>query len=118
VTKNQGSAVRAINRPKQPNETKQAAFLMFQQGRTIAEVMACAGRAQSTVVEYLSEFIETCRPAKIDAWVAPAAYKRVVAAAADAETPRLKPLFERLGGEVPYEEIRLVLTHLRTRSDA
>ncbi|HEV3416493.1 MAG TPA: RQC domain-containing protein, partial [Pirellulales bacterium] len=119
LTKNQGSSVRTINRPKQqPSETKQAAFLMFEQGRTIAEVMACAGRAQSTVVEYLSEFIETRRPAKIDAWVAPAVYERVIAAAADAETPRLKPLFERLGGEIPYDEIRLVLMHLRARADA
>ena len=34
----------------------------------------------------------------------PACNKRVTAAAAEAESARLKPIFEKLGGEVPYEE--------------
>jgi ATP-dependent DNA helicase RecQ len=96
---------------------REAAFLMFSQGRTVEEVATCTARAVSTTWQYLGEFIAARRPNSIDAWVSPAVYQRVVEAAADAETPRLKPLFERLGGEVPYEEIRLVLAHLQARSE-
>ena len=71
----------------------------------------------TTTWQYLSEFIAERRPKSIDAWVAPAVYQRVAEAAADAETPRLKPLFERLNGEVPYEEIRLVLAHLKVQAE-
>ena len=97
---------------------REAAFLMFSQGRTVEEVATCTARAVSTTWQYLGEFIAARRPKSIDAWVSPAVYQRVVEAAADAETPRLKPLFERLGGEVPYEEIRLVLAHLQAQSEA
>ena len=77
-----------------------------------------AGRAVSTVWQYLEQFVAERRPASIDAWVAPATYRRVCEAAADAETPRLKPLHEKLGGEVPYEEIRFVLAHLKARAES
>ncbi len=72
----------------------------------------------STTRQYLVDFITAQRPKSIDAWVTPAVYRRVAAAAADAETPLLKPLFERLGGEVPYENIHFVLAHLQARSEA
>jgi hypothetical protein len=103
--------------PKSQSVARDAAFLMFQQGRSVEEAANCTSRALSTTWQYLGEFIAERRPKSIDAWVAPAVYQRVVDAAADAETPRLKPLFESLGGEVPYEEIRLVLAHLKARAE-
>jgi ATP-dependent DNA helicase RecQ len=97
---------------------RDAAFLMFSQGRTVEEVATSIDRAVSTTRQYLVDYISAHRPKSIGAWVAPAIYERVAAAAADAETPRLKPLYERLGGEVPFEEIRFVLAHMQARSDA
>jgi ATP-dependent DNA helicase RecQ len=123
LSTNQGSPAIAkppIVKPAQPKSqsvARDAAFLMFQQGRTVQEVATFTDRALSTTWQYLGEFIAERRPKSIDPWVAPAVYQRVAQAAADAETPRLKPLFERLGGEVPYEEIRLVLAHLRARAE-
>jgi hypothetical protein len=40
-------------------------------------------------------------------------YGRVAAAADELGHDRLKPIFERLGGAVPYPQIRVVLAHLR-----
>ena len=99
-----------------PHGTKQTALDLFRQNRTIEEVMSYTARARSTVVQYLSEYIAEHRPENIDAWVDPATYDRVVAAAAGAETPRLKPLHEALGGAVSYDTIRLVMTHLHATS--
>ena len=96
---------------------QEAAFLMFQQGRTVDEVATCTDRALSTTWQYLAEFVAQRRPKSTDAWVAPAVYERVAAAAMEAETPRLKPIFDQLGGEVPYEEIRLVLAQFRAKAE-
>ena len=72
------------------------------------------GRARSTVAEYLCEFIRSERPASIDAWVDGTRYQQVLTAARLVGTGRLKPIFVALGESVPYDDIRLVLTHLRT----
>ena len=124
LTINQVPAVRAEAaaaaykpQPKSQSAAREAAFLMFQQGRPVEEVARQTDRALSTTWQYLDEFVAERRPRSIDAWVSPAVYRQVVAAAADAETPRLKPLFEKLGGEIPYGAIRLVLAHLRAQAD-
>jgi ATP-dependent DNA helicase RecQ len=123
LSTNQGSAAVAkppiakLAQPKSQSVARDAAFLMFQQGRTVQEVATFTDRALSTTWQYLGEFITERGPKSIDAWVAPAVYRRVADAAADAETPRLKPLFEQLNGEVAYEEIRLVLAYLRMRAE-
>jgi ATP-dependent DNA helicase RecQ len=110
-----------IGRPSQAkpkSAARDAAFLMFQQQRTVEEAATVAGRAVNTVWQYLEEFIAERRPKSIEAWVPPAVYRRVSEAAADAESARLKPLYEKLGGEVPYEEIRLVMAHLKVHADS
>jgi ATP-dependent DNA helicase RecQ len=98
------------------HDTKQMAIGLFQQNRTVEEVMSYTSRARSTVMQYLADYIAERRPENIDAWVDPATYQRVVAAAAGAESPRLKPLHEQLGGAVSYDLIRLVMTHLHATS--
>jgi hypothetical protein len=57
------------------------------------------------------------RPASIAPWVNDATYSRVAAAARQSDGNRLKPIFEALGGEVPYNEIRLVLSHVQNVAD-
>ena len=104
----------SVSRPSKPRgEAREAAFRMFAEKRTIEEVMSYTVRAHSTVTAYLLEFIAEHRPQRIDAWIDPAVYDRVVAAAVGAESPRLKPLHDQLGGAVSYDDIRLVLAHRR-----
>ena len=71
-------------------------------------------RARATVVEYLAEYIAEFRPARIDMWVDPATYRRVASIAVGAESARLKPLHDQLGGTVSYDDIRLVMAHLQS----
>ncbi len=98
------------------NLTQSNAMPMFDQQRTIEEVMSYTGRARSTVVQYLADYIAQRRPERIDVWVDPATYERVASAVAGVESPRLKPIHEQLGGAVSYDEIRLVLAHLSARN--
>ncbi len=97
---------------------KDAAYMMFAQGRPVAEVAHAIGRAPSTTQQYLTDFISQRRPKSIDAWVPPAVYERIVGAAAASESGQLRPVFDKLNGEVPFEQIRLVLAHLAALAGA
>ena len=87
---------------------------LFRSGATIESVMEQTGRARSTVTEYLSDFLRAEPQPSVDRWVSPVIYQRVAAAAAKVGTENLKPIFEALDGQVPYDDIRIVVTHLNT----
>jgi ATP-dependent DNA helicase RecQ len=95
-----------------PGTTPALAFELFRKGRTVEQVMFKLQRKDSTVVEYLCDFIRRERPASIEAWVPAAVYERVANAARQVGADRLKPIFLFLNESVPYEQIRLVVTHL------
>jgi ATP-dependent DNA helicase RecQ len=81
----------------------------------VEDVMHQMNRSRSTVVDYLREYILAEKPASVSTWVADDIYQRVMAAARQVGTERLKPIFLALGEKVPYDDIRLVLAHLEAR---
>ncbi len=100
------------------SRTYKAAIQMFAEGRSIQEVMQTLGRAESTVVEYLAEYIESVKPARIDRWVDDESHRRVSEVTGQIEGDRLKPIFDHLEGMVPYGTIRLVVAHRRALGSA
>jgi ATP-dependent DNA helicase RecQ len=100
---------------RRPSDTKAAAFDMFATGSSVEQVMRTTGRAASTIWSYLEEFVQTQPPATLDAWVDAATSARVVAAIQQVGSAYLRPVFEHLGGRVPYEQIRLVAAHQQAR---
>jgi len=106
---------RTRQRESTRSDTKQTAFEMFKKGSTVEQVTAATGRALGTTWGYLAEFVETQRPERLQPWISPETYGSVADAVKDVGTAYLKPLFEHLGGKVPYEQIRLVVAHLNAR---
>lgn len=100
--------------PRRVPQAARMAFGMFAKGASIESVMQSMDRARSTTCEYLAEYIRHERPASIERWVSPDVYKLVAGKAESSEAGRLKPIYESLDGEVSYDEIRLVMTHLVT----
>jgi ATP-dependent DNA helicase RecQ len=94
---------------------KELALELFQDGAAIVDVMHETSRSRGTVYDYLAEFIQETRPASIANWVDAALYARIAAAAKKVGMERLKPIFIELEEKVPYEDIRLVVAHLRCR---
>jgi ATP-dependent DNA helicase RecQ len=102
-------------RPRPPaNGAADAAYPMYRDGKTVAEVARVLGKMESTACEYLCCFIHQERPESIDAWVDRATQERVHAAARQHGGQRLKPIYLALNQEIPYDAIRLVLTYLNT----
>lgn len=100
---------------KRPHRSCHAAFELFARGHGIEEVADKLGRAHSTTMQYLAEYIQAHKPRRIDTWVDDATYRRVAAVAEQLGTDRLKPLFEKLNGQISYHAIRLVVRHLEVR---
>ncbi len=108
-----GMAAAAVKENASPRRSagSAAAAVSFRAGGTVEEVMAATGRTRSTVVGYLAEFLADEKPTSISNWVDDATYQRVVEAREETGPGPIKPVYEHLGQEVPYEVIRLVLAH-------
>ena len=105
-------------RIRKPNDSKETAFELFTKGTSVEHVSTTTGRALGTTWGYLAEFIQTRPTQRLDPWIDTKTYRTVAEAVKDLGTAYLQPIFERLGGKVPYEQIRLVVAHLNTMRDA
>lgn len=92
---------------------KRQAFELFKQGKSVEEVQSTINRALSTTVEYLCEHIELEGICDASFWLDESIVRQVQTAAAQHGSERLKPIFDALGGAVPYEQIRIALACLR-----
>jgi ATP-dependent DNA helicase RecQ len=99
--------------PGPMTEIKSKAFALFRRGDSVEDVAAKIGRARSTTAQYLAEFILQEKPSVVTPWVTEATYGRVEAVIARLGGDYLRPLFEALNQEVSYDDIRVVLYHLR-----
>jgi ATP-dependent DNA helicase RecQ len=100
------------NRKRQATKFSDAActryFELFDQGLSVDDVCLQLDRAQSTVTQYLEQYIRLHRITDIDRWVKPAVREQVRASIARLGNERLKPLFEDLNGQISWDELRLV----------
>lgn len=91
------------------NATRDRLFKLFESNASLEEAVSKTQLAVSTVTKYLAEWIAEGRCESIHPWVAPETHQNVLEAARETNADRLKPIFDHLGGQVPYEQIRLVL---------
>ncbi|HNQ21534.1 MAG TPA: DNA helicase RecQ [Phycisphaerae bacterium] len=105
-----------VPRPRPLTAARRAAFALFADGASIEKVMTTLGRARSTTTRYLVEYIQRERPPSVAPWVDSATYHVVQHAAQRLGTTPLRPIFDALDGQVPFDTIRLVTRHLETVS--
>ncbi len=101
--------------PVKMNPGRELAYRLFRDGADVTDVCHQTGRARSTVMEYLAEFIREARPQSIAAWVSAELYEQIATVAGRVGMERLRPIFLELGEKVGYDEIRLVVAHLQSR---
>jgi len=88
---------------------------LLREGKSLAEIGSLRQRQPATVANAVATLIERGDIELDDAWVDPARRSVIEAACARMGTQWLKPLKDSLPPEVTYEEIRLVVAHLRRR---
>jgi ATP-dependent DNA helicase RecQ len=102
-----------VSAPKPP-KTKERAFEMFLRNAGVPEVAQALERSPSTVWGYLGEFIAQHPELPIDPWVSAETFRAIADAATAVGKQYQKPIFDYLGGSVPYEQIRMTLARLNS----
>jgi ATP-dependent DNA helicase RecQ len=106
--------VSEVQRDK-PRSARADVTRCIEKGMSLEGIAKEVGLSVSTVASYVANWIEETKPGSAEPWVSKAIAERVEAAidvVGDAQ--KLRPLWDELGGKVSYEEIRLVLAHLRS----
>jgi ATP-dependent DNA helicase RecQ len=75
------------------------------------------GRALSTMLQYLVEFLRRERRLSPAPWVDDETFQRIAAFAATVPDDRLTPMYEHFGGEISYEQLRIAMACVRNRRD-
>ncbi len=113
-----GGPTIVVPKNSRPNPQRDKAMTMFGEGAAIDEVANATGRAMSTVSGYLVQFIEIYKPQCVKPWVDEATYEIVATAMEEVGMEGLRPIFEHLDEQVPYDTIRIVAAHLQARCDS
>ena len=92
-----------------PSMSAISAFPLFRQGLSVQQVAQRMGRASSTVHRYLVDYLRNERICDPTLWVDATIAQRVTSAAEQTGMERLKPIYELLGGQVDYDQIRIVV---------
>jgi len=108
--------VRASQVPVHAGSPAEETLRLLAEGKSFAEIAEIRGRQLSTVIGMVADLIEKGRLEYRAEWVGEEAERRIGEAAARLGTQWLKPLREALPAEINYEQIRLVVAHLRRRS--
>jgi ATP-dependent DNA helicase RecQ len=98
----------AVGRTKGINRSAAHAFPHFDTGESIDSVAARLSRARSTVCGYLEEYLRYRKRLHAQPWVDAATEQRVAELLVTEPSDKLKPIFETLGGEIPYDTLRWV----------
>jgi ATP-dependent DNA helicase RecQ len=101
-----------------PTGAKREAFLRFAEGQDVATVAAAIERAPSTTSDYLAEYLEREGVTDCTPWLDPHLHARIAQAGEKVGLDRLKPIFEELGEEIPYDAIRISVACLRNLTPA
>jgi ATP-dependent DNA helicase RecQ len=98
-----------------PNSAALAAFPLFDQGLSVPEVAQRMNRANSTVTEYLVDYIAARQITDPTRWVEPSLAETIVAVTTYVDSDRLRPIHDALHGQVGYDAIRITLACERNR---
>jgi len=89
---------------------------LLAEGRAFEEIAQIRARTLRAVVSLVADMIERGEAEFQPNWLSPERYNQIATSCRQLGMDRLKPLKEALPREIPYEEIRLVIAHLRTES--
>ncbi|HEY6266964.1 MAG TPA: RecQ family ATP-dependent DNA helicase [Candidatus Acidoferrum sp.] len=97
-----------------PSRPAEETVKLLAEGRTFEEIAQIRQRTLRAVVSLVADLIERGEAKFQPGWMAPERYNQIAATCTKLGMDRLKPLKETLPPEIPYEEIRLVIAHLRS----
>ncbi len=112
-------AIRRVHRGGQgrsPGAAAMAAFELFDHGLTIPEVAERLNRANTTVLEYLIDYIAVRQITDPTRWVEKSLAEVIAVVATYVDSDRLRPVHDALHGRVGYDAIKIVVACEKNRN--
>jgi ATP-dependent DNA helicase RecQ len=107
------NGARATEAPRTSSDPAEETLRLLEHGKTLQEIAQIRGRQLSTVVSMVAEMVERGDVDFEPGWVQQDNQEKIEEACARLGTQRFKPIKEALPEQITYEEIKLVVAHLR-----
>jgi ATP-dependent DNA helicase RecQ len=104
---------RKKNKASGPSHSRDRVFELFGRKCSISEAAVQSGQAESTIVQYLADYIHAERLSSPLPWVDHQTFESVRQAAEQAHDGQLKTIYEILEGRIDYAQIRICVACLR-----
>src|SRR5262249_38311535 len=104
---------RAVRREVSQVSPAEETMRLLAEGKTFAEIAEIRGRQVSTVVHMVADLVEKGRLGYKMEWVGEENHHRIEEVVRRIGPQWLKPLREALPEEITYDQIRLVVAHVR-----
>jgi ATP-dependent DNA helicase RecQ len=101
----------------QASDPARETLRLLQEGRTLEEIAQARGRQMSSVISMVAAMVERGEVDFEPGWIQGDHLEKIEQACKRLGMERLKPLKDALHEQVTYDEIRLVLAHLRRQQD-
>ena len=102
----------------QASSPAQETLSMLKQGLNFEEIAKRRGRKVRTVVALIANMVELGEIEFQEQWMPPATYERIREACGKLGMDLLRPIKDSLPKQVSYDEVRLVVAHLRQKGKA
>ncbi len=107
------NGARASETPSKASDPAADTLRLLEQGRTLAEIAQARGRQIGTVASMVAAMVEREEVHFEPGWINAGHQAKIEEACSRLGTERLRPLKDALPEEITYDEIKLVVAHLR-----
>ncbi len=107
------NGARATEAPRTSSDPAGETLRLLEEGKTLQEIAQIRGRQLTTVVSLVAEMVERGDVDFEPGWVQQDNQQKIEEVCARLGTERFKPIKEALPEQITYEEIKLVVAHLR-----
>jgi ATP-dependent DNA helicase RecQ len=107
------NGARATEAPSKASDPAAETLRLLDEGRTLEEIAQIRGRQLSTIFSMVAEMVERGDVDFNTGWIHGDNREKIEGVCALLGTERLKPLKEALPEQISYDEIKLVVAHLR-----
>ena len=111
------AGARVVEVREKKSKPAEETIRLLAEGRTFAEIARIRGRQLATVVAMVADLVERGDLAFQPGWVGREQQSKIEAACARTGLARLKNLKDVLPAETTFEEVRLVVAHLRRQKN-
>jgi ATP-dependent DNA helicase RecQ len=109
----EGARAMVLKEKKQMSRPAEATIRLLAQGKSLAEIAKLRDRQLGSVTTLIADLIEEGRLDFQSSWVEQSKLSKIEESCARLGLERLRPLKDSLPEEVTFDEIRLVVAHLR-----